>query len=165
MKKSIPRQAFHYLGLAVIGGNLFLIALVAVWLLQPVVVPSVQTPIKIDNPNNEIAAGEAIMLEVTVDKPENSAQLARTSVQAVCESGIILPFVGNTRDLPPGQVTVTNSNYVLPSKTLVGDRCEFVFRNEYRINPLKTVVREWRSEKFTVVERQENGLPHRNQAR
>lgn len=146
------RHIMQYIGLAVIGGNLFLIALVITWMLQPVVTPTVEVPIKIENRNKEIAPGDPIQLSVTVDKPENSAQLARTSVQAVCDSGIILPFVGNTRDLPAGKSTVTNSNYVLPPKTIPGDKCEFIFRNEYRVNPIKTVVREWESEYFTIIE-------------
>lgn len=120
------------------------------WLSWPYAVPSVSEPIEILNEDNEIAIGEPIRMRIEVDKPVDLNPVD-TSVFITCTGGNLVTMDGNTRNLPVGEYVVNNESYILPNKILPGSECQFNFRNNYQVNPIKVIQQEWASETFTVL--------------
>jgi hypothetical protein len=135
--------------LSIAGMALTIIA----WLLLPYDVVQIKEPIKILNPNKQIAIGEPIIQELKIYKPNDQAP-ANASRLLVCENGrlINLAVVPNVLNLPIGEYTLTNDRYLLPSSVLPGDKCVFVWRQTYEVNPIREIPVEWRTETFTVKE-------------
>ena len=133
-----------------IGGWLVILGGWLWWTLQPVHLPDVRQPIPILNDGNEIAIGEPIVMRLNVDKPPG----VRT-VQSLrfiqCDSGNLVTLTDTVRDLPPGQYRVIADTVLLPAKVSPGDVCVFTYRNTYQVNPIRTEVVEWSSERFTVL--------------
>jgi len=131
-----------------------LITLIAItiilWLIMPYRVATIQQPINILNENNEIRIGEAIVQELKISKPNNEPPID-VSRLLLCEDGNLVTLAPVTAsNLPIGTYTVINDTYILPPKVAVGTRCTFVFRQAYKVNPIRAVPVEWRSEYFTV---------------
>lgn len=126
-----------------------LLILVAFWTLYPYQVSSVAVPIEILNKNKEIAIGENIQMLIRVDKPNNIKPEGTTYI--TCDDGNLVTLLSLVNNLPVGEYTVINDKYILPPKVLPGSRCRFNFRNAYRVNPMRTITKEWYSEQFLVV--------------
>lgn len=131
-------------------GNLFLISLVAYWLVRPYQLPVVEVPIEILNTNNVIAVGEPIEMLIKIDKPVELEP--NTTKLIVCDSGNLITLTSSTRNLPVGQYEITSNTTLLPAKILDGDTCNFKFVVEYHLNPIRTETQTWYSENFKVIE-------------
>lgn len=156
--KPTTRDRIVYITASVsIGGWLTIFALLLWWhLLQPVNVPTIDQPIPVLNENREIAVGESIVLQLDVVKTDGSHPTV-TNRFIVCESGNLITLTPSTRDLPVGEYRIISDSVDLPAKVTVGDTCTFLYRVDFRINPVRTVDVEYESEPFTVVQRGEAG--------
>lgn len=140
-------------------GAIFTVAVIAMFqavyylYLDQYTLPTVTEPIEIVNENNEIAIGEPIVMKLSIYKPQEIATY--TTKFITCDDGNLVTLAPNRQTLPQNDepYTVTSTSNLLPPKVLVGAECEFTFRVEFEINPLKTDSREWTSETFTVIER------------
>lgn len=120
------------------------------WQVYPYKVSDVKVPIKILNKNKQIAVGEAIQMELELTKPNNTRPVG--SVYITCDSGNLITLNGSPQNLPVGQYKIINERYLLPDKILSGDKCVFIFKNSYRVNPIREITKTWTSERFTVKE-------------
>jgi len=128
------------------------LALVAFWQLYPYQVSDVHVPIKILNDGKVVTVGEPIIQELVINKPNDIAPQDVSRV-ILCDSGnLVLLTPPTARNLPVGKYTVINDQYILPPKIIDGDMCVFVWRQGYPVNPIRTIEREWKSEKFKVKE-------------
>ena len=133
-----------------IGGWMLILATYLYWLLAPVTLPDVATPIPILNEGNEIAIGEPIVLELVVDKP-GGIRTATSDRFLQCASGNLVTLTSVARDVPTGQFTIIADSVKLPAKVSPGDVCVFTYRNTYELNPVRSETLEWSSEQFTVM--------------
>lgn len=131
----------------------FSIAMVAYWLvLQPDTFDSrVEQPIRILNESKSIKVGDRILMELTVDIPEDPGIVGESSRFIECRSGNLITLTSQVVQLPPGQNVILDDSVVLPAKIIDGDICNFLFRVEYVRNPLVNSVAEFRSESFRVL--------------
>lgn len=121
------------------------------WLFFPYKTADIVEPIKVLNDNHEIAHNEPIKMELHITKYE----LYPVSTTNTITCGSLIYVIGSV--LPKGSTTLPKGSYVrlqdaytMPGDAPVGASCEFVFHNEYEVNPIRTVIKEWRSESFTV---------------
>ena len=130
----------------------FVSSLFIFWLIYPYQVTHIEEPITILNKNKEIRIGEPIQQLLKIHKPNNESPINPTRV-LICEDGnlVTLSALPNTLNLPVGAYTFENDRYILPPKVSPGAKCVFVWRQEYRVNPIRKIPVEWRSETFTVL--------------
>ena len=143
------RLALAAASVATVGWMLIL-GTILWWELQPAKTTQVQEPIEILNPRNEVPIGQPIVLRLVVDKPQGiTTEQAQRFLE--CQSGNLVTLTASARDLPPGQYTIVSDSVILPAKVAPGDICVFVFRNTYRLNPIRTETAQWTSEPFLVL--------------
>ncbi len=125
------------------------------WLLYPYQVSTVKEPIRILNEGKTVAIGTPIVQELVISKPNDEAPI-ETSRTIICSDGnlvtlSVLPGI----NLPIGDYTLVNDRYILPPKVAVGTSCQFIWRQAYQVNPVRTISAEWRSEWF-IIKAKEN---------
>ena len=143
------KKLLHCIGWVIIVGNLLLIGMVAWWLLHPYGLPQIAQPMPIENPNNEIAIGEPIMMTLKVEKPRDMTPTV-SQRNLTCNDGNLVTLAGGTSTIPTGSYTIHSSNYVLPPKVAKGSVCKFNFVNTYKLNPLRSETITYSSEEFLV---------------
>lgn len=119
------------------------------WAIYPYPTAEVQQPITILNPNKEIAIGDNIVMELKIDKPTNIKPEGARFI--TCNDGNLVTLSSLATRLPTGRYTYVNDQYVLLPKVQAGSRCTFHFINQYRVNPIRVIEREWVSEQFLVL--------------
>ena len=135
-------------------GSLCIMAVLIFWTVVPVTIPEIEEPLPILNPDNEIAVGEPIVLELNVFK-EHQFLSADSNRYLRCSDGNLKLLVsdGRSTQLPVGEYTLINDNVSLPSGLTIGAVCEHVFDVTFDVNPIRSVQTAYVSEPFTVVER------------
>ena len=133
-----------------IGGWLVILGGWLWWTFQPAALPTIAQPIPILNDNREIAIGEPIVMRLAVDKP-SGVRVTQSLRFIQCDSGNLVTLTAAVRDLPSGSFTLIADTVKLPAKVSPGDVCVFTYRNTYSVNPIRTEVTEWSSERFTVL--------------
>lgn len=125
--------------------------LMIAWLVLPYQVTNIKVPIQILNDNKEVGIGEPIIQELKINKPNDIVPENPTRV-LLCEDGnlVTLAPLPTVLNLPVGKYTLINDRYVLPPKVALGESCVFVWRQSYRVNPIRVIPVEWRSESFKV---------------
>jgi hypothetical protein len=113
---------------------------IIVWLLYPYQVVQIKEPIRILNPNKEVAIGEPIIQELRINKPNDIPPANPTRV-LLCEDGnlVTLAPLPGALNLPSGSYTLVNDRYTLPPKVSPGDRCIFVWTQTYEVNPIREI--------------------------
>ena len=124
------------------------------WTFWPVTLPTVDQPIPILNENNTVAVGEPIVMELRVNKPQ-PVNVQRADRFIRCESGNLITLTPTAVDLPTGEFVVESSSVILPAKVINNDRCTFLYRITYYVNPVRSETSEYESETFTTVESME----------
>lgn len=119
------------------------------WAVYPYETADVEQPIKIVNPNKEIAIGDKIIMELKIDKASNIKPGGRRFI--TCNDGNLVTLSSLVTRLPSGTYTYINDQYVLLPKVQPNSRCTFHFVNEYRVNPIRVIEKEWVSEQFLVL--------------
>ena len=148
----------HFIPVVLAWATISLISFTALtviyWLLASYPVTTIQEPIRILNPNKEVRIGEPIIQELKIHKPNDTAP-ANTTRVLLCEDGnlVTLATLPSPLNLPTGKYTLINDRYVLPPKVSPGSRCIFVWRQSYRVNPVREIPVEWKSETFIVKEK------------
>lgn len=133
------------------AGWLAVFAIYLAWSLWPVKLPTVDQPIPILNANRTIAVGEPIVMQLRVNKPDPVN--VRSADRVIrCDSGNLITLTSTAVDLPVGEFVVESSSVILPDKIINGDRCTFLYRIGYYINPVRTEVVEYESESFVTIE-------------
>ena len=151
MKQTKTSKALVGIATASIAGWLAVFAIYLWWSIQPTSLPTVDQPIPILNANKTVAVGEPIVMRLAVNKPDPvNVEAANRVIR--CESGNLITLTPSAVDLPTGDFVVESSSVVLPDKIIDGDRCTFLYRIEYYINPVRSEVAEYESETFITVE-------------
>lgn len=136
---------FIMIGLAMI--------VVIFWLVYPYKTADIVEPIPILNKNHQIAPEEAIVMELDVTKYNIYPLEAYNAI--LCSNGriyVIGSIVPNGKSvLPVGHFIRKQDSYHLPGDAEVGTTCHFEFQNTYKVNPIRSVIKTWKSEDFTVV--------------
>jgi len=115
------RKFIHILASLIILGNLFIIGLIAFWLIYDYKVPDMKEPIEILNANNEIAAGDVISINyafVTNQRVTNTVTV--TSVVDTNTFTFISPELGKgpTSNQQCTLYYVIKNNYNVNSLTI-----------------------------------------------
>jgi len=144
----IKSGLFRFLAFAFI----FLVGQYIVWQVYPYRTADVQEPIVVTNLNNEVAPGGTLGLYIEFDKftdltPDVSRNL-------ICLSGNVYSVTPaqERASLPQGDGQTANSFYTVDTTAQDGDMCVFEFKNDYRVNPVRTITNKWRSEVITIKE-------------
>jgi hypothetical protein len=120
------------------------------WSFWPVNLPTVEQPIPILNQNRTVAVGEPIVMQLRVNKPQPvNVRSANRVIR--CDSGNLITLTPTAVDLPTGEFVVESSSVILPGNIIHGDRCTFLYRIGYYINPVRTETAEYESEPFITV--------------
>lgn len=126
--------------------------LIIAWLLLPYSVADIEEPIKILNTGREIVIGQPIIQELKITKPNNEPP-TDASRALLCDDGNLVTFAPvAANNLPVGSYRLINDSYILPPKVAVGSECVFIWRQSYKVNPIRAIQVEWRSESFKVKE-------------
>ena len=124
------------------------------WLFWPVTLPTVDQPIPILNDNRTVTVGEPIVMQLKINKPQPvNVRSADRIIR--CDSGNLIPLTSTAVDLPVGDFVVESSSVILPSSIIDGDRCTFLYRIGYYVNPVRTEVAEYESEPFITLRRED----------
>jgi hypothetical protein len=126
-----------------------LLVLAAYWSLYPYQVSDVEVPIEIVNTNKTIALGDKIVMRLRVSKPNDYKP--NGTVYITCDDGSLVTLSTLVNNLPVGNYEFINDSYILPPKVAKGATCRFNFRNSYRVNPIRTITKQWYSEDFIVM--------------
>jgi hypothetical protein len=125
---------------------------ILIMLFYPYPTPSIKEPIPILNDNKEIKVGGTIIQELEIHKPNNNPPL-NVSRSILCDSGRLITLETLTaNNLPVGEFTIKNEAYTVPKQVEPGDKCVFIWRQSYKVNPIRYIQAEWRSEKFKIIE-------------
>jgi len=151
---SVTSRIFVAVSLLAMTGIVGLGALLAYWSLVTPILPEVEEPIPILNKDKQIAVNEPIVMQLAVNKPQ-FANVEQTTRFIVCTGGTLLPIAPSTLDLPVGTFVIPVSSTRLPAGVTPGAECRYTFRVEYSVNPVRSEFREWVSEPFTVVARED----------
>ncbi len=143
------RKFIHLLATLIIIGNLFLIGLVAYWLIKDYPVTYVEQPIEILNENNQIARGEPIVMKLNIVKNNNYSPSSSSTI--LCNDGSLFTLASRSVSLPDGEYTIISRSYILPDTVNVGATCKFKFTNNYKVNPIRTKSVVWESQDFKVI--------------
>lgn len=123
------------------------------WLVYPYKTADIVEPIKVLNPNHQIAPGEKIVMELKITKYHLYPVENDNSI--VCDNGQL--YVMNQTmpkgksSLPVGTFTRIQNAYSLPNAAEIGTKCHFDFQNSYKVNPIRSIIKHWQSETFTVT--------------
>lgn len=127
---------------------------VAYWLYWPYTVAQLEQPIKVLNINNEVEPGGRIDLLIRVSKTGDYQVDRDRIVRGLqCPNGA---FYGvepedSAINLPVGQFERVRGFKLTEAAVQVED-CNFIFRLEYPVNPLRVIVETWVSENIDIVE-------------
>lgn len=133
------------------GVALYFAATSMYWAFFPYRTAEIQEPIEILNEYHEVVPGEAIVMKLSINK--ESDIFPDVSRNVICTSGRIYQVENNpvTTARPKGEYT-TIVRYGLSTDAVPGEKCVFQFKNEYKVNPIRTIVKVWTSEEFNVKE-------------
>lgn len=143
------RRFIHFIATVIIIGNLFLIGLVAYWLLKDYPITYVEQPIKILNENKQIARGEPIIMELHIVKSNNYGFSSSSTI--LCDDGRLFTLASRGVNLPNGEYTIVSRSYAVPITASVGTTCKFKFTNNYKVNPIRSKPIVWESEDFKII--------------
>jgi len=136
-----------------LGVVAYVVLLVVWWQVYPYRTATIMEPITVLNENKVVKKGEKLNLEFTFTKHTNVTPTVSRNIY--CENGAVYfpvvdtPITGAAR--PAGTFTV-RSSYGLTTDMPLNTDCVFQFTNEYRVNPVRTITKVWKSENFTIVE-------------
>ena len=146
------RKIFYAFSTVVLSVAVSFMCLVLFWSLYPYKVVEVTEPIVVLNDHRLIAAGEFIELELTVTKYSDVSPVRFEFL--LCDGGAITIFEpGPARNLPAGKYVLINNTRVLPSEIAPGTSCTYNFNYDYKVNPVRTISKAWKSDPFIVVDR------------
>jgi hypothetical protein len=141
----------NILAYIVLSIALVLMLVLLFWIVYPYKTADIQEPIKVLNENHQVAPNEKISMELHITKYE--LYPVETTNTIICGTriyvvGSVLPKGSST--LPKGSYVRIQDAYTLPGDAMPGETCQFTFHNDYKVNPIRVVTKEWRSESFTV---------------
>lgn len=151
MTQAKKSRALLAIASAAFVGWMGMFALWLAWSFWPVNLPTVEQPIPILNANRTVAVGEPIVMLLKVNKPD-PVNVRSADRLIRCDSGNLITLTSTAIDLPTGEFVVESSSVILPDKIISGDRCTFLYRIGYYINPVRTEVAEYESEPFTTID-------------
>lgn len=131
--------------------SVYWIAQLLWWEFFPYQTANVAIPIAVNNQFDQVQRGEELEMTLIIDKQSYYTPVVSRNV--LCGDQIYLvdsPFGGGSAR-PSGIYTATTS-YRLPDRIPSDVPCTFIFINEYKVNPIRTITKTWASEPFTIKE-------------
>ena len=146
---TLVKKFLHVLAWVVIFGNILVLLLLMFWMFHPYNPAEISVPIEILNENRIVRVGEPIRMHIILNK---RLDVVPTVVRTItCRSGNTADFAGSAAIRPTGQYDYVVDNFILPPKFKDGDICQFNYKNFYKVNPIRNVVKTWSSEEFTIA--------------
>lgn len=144
-------KAFIALSWAAILSAIALLLLVAYWLFIPYNVADVRQPFLVLNDGKLVNINGKLKLRLVVDKKLDFKPTSSPSIR--CESGNLVTLTSTLpSDLPLGKYTIDSDNITIPPKFEVGDRCQYVTVQKWKVNPLREISETYYSEFFIIGE-------------
>lgn len=126
---------------------------VGYWSFYPYKTADIVEPINILNTNHEIAPGEKIVMELHITKYNLYPLTGDNNI--LCDNGRIYNITkinpAGANSLALGDYVRIQGAYSLPGDAEVGTICHFEFQNFYKVNPIRTIPKTWKSENFKVA--------------
>ena len=135
-----------------IGVVIYFVVLALVWLLYPYQTANVTVPIDVTNLNHQVSKTGKLQLSLYIDKQSDYTPTVSRNIICNDSKVYLIPASGAGGSARPRGKFIAESSYPLPLTIHVGDKCVFVFMNEYKVNPLRTITKTFTSEVFEVVE-------------
>jgi len=134
----------------IFGVALYFAGTIMVWSFYPYSTAEIQTPIKVLNENKEVAINGVIIMELNIDKRTDVFPDVTRNV--ICDSGRTYQVPNNQVTAPrPKGTYVSTVKFDMADTLLVGEHCFFRFTNDYKVNPIRSIVKTWDSEIFTIT--------------
>lgn len=114
----------------------------------------VTVPMTVLNENKEVKQGEPLQLSFVFTKyTQVTPQVSRNVLCADDTVHLAFTIQNNNNNVarPIGTFTATTS-YILSDSVPLDTTCFFEFTNEYQVNPIKRITKNWFSEPFIVKE-------------
>lgn len=122
------------------------------WQVFPYQTAEIAVPMEVLNENNEVPNGGELVMFLMIDKQSEYTPVVSRNV--ICDDGSV-HFVESTvtggTARPQGIYDVT-VRFTIADNMPVGATCEFEFQNDYKVNPIRTITKKWRSEPFRITE-------------
>lgn len=120
------------------------------FMVYPYKTAEIKVPIQVLNENKEVKVGEPIKMFIVLDKYADIKPTVDTFVS--CNDFNTVPLEARGAARPVGHYEFAVNIYTLPAGVKTGAICKFNFRNEYKVNPIRVITKNWYSEQFKVVE-------------
>lgn len=141
MRDYLPKVAYFILGVSFI-----VVGLIIYWQLQPADVLEIRAPITVKPP--VASSGSPVILHFSYCKKLEATGTIRVSF--VSKTAEIFQPVGT--DAQPAGCHITDLPLLLPPATLVpAGKYVVKFHAMYKINPLKTTMKDFYTEEFTIA--------------
>jgi len=143
------RHAIAYIVMWVALAFAFVMLTVSAWwLLSPYKVLEIGQPPQILNKGGIITPGDTIELKIDYKKSKPLPSSVSPSIS--CESGNLVQFNSFESNLPVGQGTTLDTDFILPPKFKDGDNCQVIFTQTYKVNPIREISYTIYSEFFII---------------
>lgn len=122
------------------------------WQFAPYQTADVAVPIKVLNENHEVGADRLLRLEFEFTKYTSVNPNVSRNIICIDDTVHFVrqnPTSGVTR--PIGTFTA-RPVYELEDTVPTNTECYFEFTNEYQVNPVRVITKQWFSEPFTIKE-------------
>jgi len=150
----INKHVWRVITIVTFVSSTLLVAIFLYWTLNAYKTADIDEPIKILNPDKQIAPGEKIVMELHITK--YNLYPVKTYNAILCDNGriyIIGSMVPSGKaSLPVGSFVRVQDTYSLPNDVEAGTVCHFEFQNTYEVNPVRNIIKTWKSEDFSVKE-------------
>ncbi len=143
---SIKNRLLYFIAGSITVVALFTIALVTYWMIYPTSPLTITEPLKVLNPNHEVENGGVLILDAEFCK--NTDVSGEVQISLIGKSVTVLTTV--REGLPKG-CNHTPTKVQLPVLLNIEDR-KVHYKVTYKLNPLRTVVKEFESENFKIVD-------------
>lgn len=130
------------------GGYLLMMALW--WSFGPYPTADVFEPIEVTNENNIVQPGETLNILIRFNKETDISPVVTRSLICNENESYFITVDDRSSSRPKGKF-VGVAMFNLPESIPNNSTCVFEFSNVYQVNPIRTIVKNWESEPFTVL--------------
>ncbi len=154
-ERKLKDKIWHGMAICTFIMLTLIVVVTAFWQLYPYKTADIVEPIDILNENHQIAPKEKIIMELRITKYNLFPVTTNNSI--LCDNGRIYTIDSimpkGKASLPVGTFVRVQNGYLLPGDIDIGSICHFEFQNTYEVNPIRKIIKTWKSEDFTVKEK------------
>lgn len=138
-----------WIGFIVLSILIVFLMVLLYWTIRPYQLPSV----RIETTETLLSRGDTIPLILFINKPAET-NTPRVTVYQRCDDGFIYTLEARELNTPvtDGEVAIPSSRFTVPEETNTGVECHIEFKNEYKVNPIRSIIKIYDSNKYYIKE-------------